>query len=86
MGLPGCLFVCHLILLLMCFLFNWPHRACHSQRVRSGSSSEEFYSQAQTQAQTISTQSHPVLRTRAQPYVNQTKIQAQAQAQPPKLA
>ena len=22
MGLPGCLFVCHLILLLMCFLFN----------------------------------------------------------------
>ena len=24
MGLPGCLFVCHLILLLMCFLFNFP--------------------------------------------------------------
>ena len=24
MGLPGCLFVCHLILLLMCFLFNNP--------------------------------------------------------------
>ena len=23
MGLPGCLFVCHLILLLVCFLFNW---------------------------------------------------------------
>ena len=23
MGLPGCLFVCHLILLLMCFLFNY---------------------------------------------------------------
>ena len=23
MGLPGCLFVCHLILLLMCFLFKW---------------------------------------------------------------
>ena len=23
MGLPGCLFVCHLILLRMCFLFNW---------------------------------------------------------------
>ena len=22
MGLPGCLFVCHLILLLVCFLFN----------------------------------------------------------------
>ena len=30
MGLPGCLFVCHLILLLMCFLFNsyitWPYQ------------------------------------------------------------
>ena len=23
MGLPGCLFVCHLILLLVCFLFNY---------------------------------------------------------------
>ena len=23
MVLPGCLFVCHLILLRMCFLFNW---------------------------------------------------------------
>ena len=27
MGLPGCLFVCHLILLLMCFLFNYPKYA-----------------------------------------------------------
>ena len=24
MCLPGCLFVCHLILLLVCFLFNLP--------------------------------------------------------------
>ena len=23
MGLPGCLFVCHLILLLVCFLFKY---------------------------------------------------------------
>ena len=28
MGLPGCLFVCHLILLLMCFLFNCYFVSC----------------------------------------------------------
>ena len=30
MCLPGCLFVCHLILLLVCFLFN---RSSHSWTV-----------------------------------------------------
>ena len=30
MGLPGCLFVCHLILLLMCFLFNSRSRSLTS--------------------------------------------------------
>ena len=32
MGLPGCLFVCHLILLLMCFLFNYS-QACFELRI-----------------------------------------------------
>ena len=42
----------------------------------------KFYSQAQTQAPTISTQAQPVIRIQAQPLVNQAQIQAQAQAQP----
>ena len=31
MGLPGCLFVCHLILLLVCFLFKYKYQTviCH---------------------------------------------------------
>ena len=33
MGLPGCLFVCHLILLLMCFLFNLIIKKCNKIQV-----------------------------------------------------
>ena len=44
----------------------------------------KFYSQAQTQAQTIGTK--PIIRSQAQPLVSQAQTQAQAQAQPPQLA
>ena len=36
MGLPGCLFVCHLILLLMCFLFNSPVHGSSSGALSTG--------------------------------------------------
>ena len=36
MGLPGCLFVCHLILLLMCFLFNCGHGGRTVEMVAGG--------------------------------------------------
>ena len=38
MGLPGCLFVCHLILLLVCFLFNCKYSdicSCFEQDIYS---------------------------------------------------
>ena len=35
MGLPGCLFVCHLILLLVCFLFNYNYYCIKNVNAKS---------------------------------------------------